>query len=205
MKSNVLRTFLLTLLDNLIWVLVLIALVVFSLLSDDFAQLDNLVRIIPRVAAVGLLVMGQSFTMLTGHFDLSSESNLGLTAMVGGLLLAPEIFGGIGAEYPYGLVIIIMLLVGCGIGVLNGIMVTRLRMNNLVVTIAMLILLRGVVYIISPGSSASLFPLDFNWLGDGTHRLSGQHNLRIALFPARAPGHPLHAVWAQHVRRRRES
>jgi len=37
-----------------------------------------------------------------------------------------------------------------------------------VVTIAMLITLRGVVYIISPGSSASIFPKSFNWLGGGT-------------------------------------
>jgi len=106
--------------------------------------------------------------MLTGHFDLSSESNLGLTAMIGGLLLASEDFGGIGTMYPPGIVILIMLLVGAGIGLFNGFMVTRLKMNNLVVTIAMLIMLRGVVYIISPGSSASIFPESFNWLGDGT-------------------------------------
>jgi ribose/xylose/arabinose/galactoside ABC-type transport system permease subunit len=168
MRSGILRTIIFTLLDNLIWVLVLIALITFSLLSDRFAEPQNLIHIIPRVAAVGMLVMGQSFTMLTGHFDLSSESNIGLTAMVGGLLMAEEIFGGLGVMYPPGAAMAIMLLVGAGVGLLNGFMVTRLRMNNLVVTIAMLITVRGLIYIISPGSSASIFPVRFNWLGDGT-------------------------------------
>lgn len=168
MRRGILRTIVFALLDNLIWVLVLIALITFSLLSDRFAEPRNLVGIIPRVAAVGMLVMGQSFTMLTGHFDLSSESNIGLTAMVGGLLMAEEIFGGLGTMYPPGVAMFLMLLVGAGVGVLNGLMVTRLKMNNLVVTIAMLITLRGLIYIISPGSSASIFPEAFNWLGNGT-------------------------------------
>jgi ribose/xylose/arabinose/galactoside ABC-type transport system permease subunit len=88
--------------------------------------------------------------------------------MVGGLLLASEDFGGLGVAYPPGVAILVMLLVGAGIGLLNGFMVSRLKMNNLVVTIAMLIALRGVIYIISPGSSASIFPTSFDWLGDGT-------------------------------------
>jgi ribose/xylose/arabinose/galactoside ABC-type transport system permease subunit len=156
------------LLDNLIWVLVLTALVAFSLLSDRFSTPLNLVSIVPRVASIGLLVIGQSFVMLTGHFDLSSESNLGLSAMVAGLLVASADFGGLGVMSSPLVAIVVMLLVGVLIGVLNGFMITRLRMNNLVTTIAMLILLRGLVYIISPGSSASKFGDGFNWLGGGT-------------------------------------
>jgi ribose/xylose/arabinose/galactoside ABC-type transport system permease subunit len=113
------------------------------------------------------LIIGQSFTMITGNFDLSSESTLGLTAMVAGLLIAPKEFGGWGLMLPAWLAIIIMLLVGLLVGLANGFMVTKLKMNNLIVTIAMMILLRGVVYIISPGSSASFFGPVFDWLGGG--------------------------------------
>jgi ribose/xylose/arabinose/galactoside ABC-type transport system permease subunit len=157
-----------SLLDNLIWLLVLVALIAFSLLSEKFFTPFNLLSIIPRVAAIGLLVIGQSFTMITANFDLSSESALGLTAMVAGLLIASPEFGGLGLMLPPWLAIIVMLLVGLLIGFANGFMITQLRMNNLIVTIAMLILLRGVVYIISPGSSTSFFGPIFNWLGGGT-------------------------------------
>jgi len=158
----------LALIDNLIWVLVLAALITFSVLSKSFITPYNLVNIIPKVAAIGLLVIGQSFTMITAHFDLSSESGLGVTAMVAGLLIATTQYGGLGVMAPAWLAIIAMIAVGLLIGLANGLMITRLRMNNLIVTIAMMIALRGVVYIISPGSSASFFGPVFNWLGGGT-------------------------------------
>jgi ribose/xylose/arabinose/galactoside ABC-type transport system permease subunit len=114
-----------------------------------------------------MLIIGQAFTMITGNFDLSSESGLGLTAMIGGLLLATEKDGGLGIELNPFLTIGIMISVGLLIGVINGFLITRLRMNNLIVTIAMLMILRGLVYIISPGSTASFFPDSFKWLGGG--------------------------------------
>jgi len=156
-----------TLLDNFIWFLVIVVFLFFSVASSNFFTPFNLLNIIPRVAALGLLIIGQSFTMITGNFDLSSESTLGLTAMVAGLLIAPKEFGGWGLMLPAWLAIIIMLLVGLIVGLANGYMVTKLKMNNLIVTIAMMILLRGVVYIISPGSSASFFGPVFDWLGGG--------------------------------------
>jgi ribose/xylose/arabinose/galactoside ABC-type transport system permease subunit len=168
MNKRFIHIVLLALFDNLIWVLVVFALIVFSLLSDKFFAPFNLVNIIPRVAALGLLIIGQSFTMITGNFDLSSESNVGFTAMVAGLLLASSASGGLGLMWPTVVVIPIMLLVGVLVGVVNGLLVTKLKVNNLVVTISMLIILRGVVYIINPGVSATNFPDAFNWLGSGT-------------------------------------
>jgi ribose/xylose/arabinose/galactoside ABC-type transport system permease subunit len=172
---------LLTLFDNLIWVLVVFSLIVFSLLSEKFFAPFNLVNIIPRVAPLGLLIIGQSFTMLTGHFDLSSESNVGFTAMIAGLLLASVANGGLGLMWPTAVVIPIMLLVGTLVGVVNGLIVTKLKVNNLVVTIAMLIILRGVIYIINPGVSATNFPDAYNWLGSGTlfKIFSGGRNVAI--------------------------
>jgi ribose/xylose/arabinose/galactoside ABC-type transport system permease subunit len=146
---------------------VAVALLLFSLLSKRFFTAFNLVNILPRVAALSLLVIGQSFTMITAHFDLSAESNIGLTAMVGALLIAAAEYGGLGTLLPPGLAILIMIAVGVTVGLANGLMVTKLKMNNLVTTIAMLILLRGVILIISPGKSVSFLGPVFNWIGNG--------------------------------------
>jgi len=154
--------------DNLIWLLVAAGLVIFSSLSKSFRAPNNLISLLYRTSALGLLVLGQSFTMITGNFDLSSESGLGLTAMVAALLMATVENGGLGLELSPFLAIPVMFGVGALIGLVNGFLITRLRMNNLIVTIAMQMILRGLVYIISPGATASFFPKAFNWLGGGS-------------------------------------
>jgi simple sugar transport system permease protein len=154
--------------DNLIWLLVFAGLVIFSSLSDSFRAPNNLVSLLYRTSALGLLVLGQSFTMITGNFDLSSESGLGLTAMVAALVMSTVENGGLGFELSPFLAILLLFGVGALIGLVNGFLITRLRMNNLIVTIAMQMILRGLVYIISPGSTASFFPKAFNWLGGGS-------------------------------------
>lgn len=167
MERDRTTSFLVAVIDNLIWVIVVVAFVLFSLLSNRFFTPFNLLNILPRVAALGLLVIGQSFTMMTAHFDLSSESTLGLTAMVGALFVATASYGGLGVMMPPGYAIVLMILLGLLIGSLNGFMITKLKMNNLVTTIAMLILLRGVVLIVSPGKSVSFLGPVFGWVGGG--------------------------------------
>lgn len=156
------------LVENLIWVLVVGALVIFSLLSDIFFTPHNLVNILLRVAALGLLVIGQSFTLITGNFDLSSESTMGLTAMVAGLMIASVETGGLGWETNPLLAIAVMIALGAAIGWFNGTLITRFKMNNFIVTVAMLMILRGVTYAISPGQSTSFFPAVFTYLGSGS-------------------------------------
>lgn len=174
------------LVENLIWVLVLVALVAFSLLSENFFTPNNLVNILVRVSALGLLVIGQAFTLITGNFDLSSESTMGLTAMVGGLLIAAAKTGGLGWQVNPLLAIAVMIALGCLIGWINGTLITRFKMNNFIVTVAMLLILRGLTYAISPGQSTSFFPDLFDYLGSG---LLGRIQLptgRFLLIPVAA-------------------
>lgn len=174
------------LVENLIWVLVLVAVVIFSMMSDNFLSMYNLVNIFVRVAALGLLVIGQSFTLITGNFDLSSESTMGLTAMVGGLLIAAASTGGLDWKVNPLIAIAVMLVLGCLIGLINGILITRLMMNNLIVTVAMLLILRGITYVISPGQSTSFFPELFNFLGSGVVYRIPLANGRYLPIPAAA-------------------
>ena len=181
--------------DNLIWILVIASLTIFSVLSESFRTPYNLVNILSRTAALGMLVIGQAFTMITSNFDLSSESGLGLTAMVAGLLLAAEENGGLGLEVSPVLAIAAMIAVGLAIGIINGFLITRLRMNNLIVTIAMLMILRGLVYIISPGATASFFPDGFlnGWAQDRFTRFLKRKD--SFLYPFLQYSLSLHLYW----------
>ena len=167
MNKQKFNDILLFIIDNLIWVFVIIALVTFSFTSSKFLTPNNLVNILFRVAALGLLVIGQSFTMITANFDLSSESTMGFTAMIAALLMSSIDKGGWGLNLSPILAIILMILLGALIGLFNGTLITKLKMNNFITTVAMLMVLRGATYAISPGTSVSFFADAFKFLGGG--------------------------------------
>ena len=82
-----LRRYIPVLLDNLIWILLLGTVVLFSLLTDRFLTQTNITNIFIHGAVLGIAVIGLSFTLLTGNFDLSIESAIGFTALVGAWLV----------------------------------------------------------------------------------------------------------------------
>jgi ribose/xylose/arabinose/galactoside ABC-type transport system permease subunit len=167
MHKSTLNRVVFFMLDNMVWIICALSILIFSLLSDRFFTPRTLLSIIPNVAAIGLLVIGQSFTMLTGYYDLSAESVVGLTAFLGALLVASPDMGGWGVQSPAWVAVAIMLVTGLLIGMFNGYMITKFKCNNLVFTIAMLILLRGIPYLISKSTSASQLGDSFGWLGGG--------------------------------------
>jgi ribose/xylose/arabinose/galactoside ABC-type transport system permease subunit len=102
------------------------------------------------------------------------ESTLGLCGLIGLWLIAPagplaDGKSGYGSGlllHPF-LAIAILLLVGVAIGWLNGVLITRLKVNNFVVTLAMLITLRGTMLLVTSGHTVyGQNPL-FSWLGLG--------------------------------------
>jgi ribose/xylose/arabinose/galactoside ABC-type transport system permease subunit len=167
MKRYGFGQFVSALVDNLVWVFVIVAIIAFTLLSDRFLTPVTVSNILVRIATIGMLVLSQSYTFITGNFDLSVESTLGFTAMLAALLLLDTAAGGLGIMIPPLVAIMIMLVIGALVGLFNGFIITRLGINNLLATIAMLFILRGVTYGMSPSGTLSFFPDEFTWLGEG--------------------------------------
>ena len=167
--KNTLRKYTPFLLDNLIWILLLFTVILFSLLSDRYLSRTNLINILVHASVLGIMVIGQSFTLITGNFDLSAESTLGICALIGAWLVtaAGEPAHGSGLELSPFLAIPILLLVGLFIGGINGFLITRMKMNNFIVTLAMLIILRGLMLVWTEGLTVSQIPDAFRWLGRG--------------------------------------
>jgi len=154
------------LLDNLIWVILVLTAVGFSLVAKQFFTVNNLINIFVHSSVLGILVIGQSFTLMTGNFDLSSEATLALTAVIGAWMMIEAPLGANWMLDPW-LVVPIMLLIGGLIGAANGYLITRVNMNNFIVTMAMQIALRGAVYIWTQGQTLTGIPKSFAWLGGG--------------------------------------
>jgi ribose/xylose/arabinose/galactoside ABC-type transport system permease subunit len=75
--------------------------------------------------------------------------------------------GGVGWEVSPFIVIPFILAVGTLAGWINGMLVSRMRMNNFIVTLAMQLILRGLAFVLSMGAIMPGTPAVFNWLGGG--------------------------------------
>ena len=146
------------LLDNLVWLMLIVVLTVFSIFIPQFFQIGIFANIVEQSTFVGVMAIGLAIVIIAGNMDLSVESVAALTAMVTGMLFCAR---GIGLGIvltPEWLVIPvslgIALLVGAAIGAINGLLVVRLKMNAFIVTLASYIWVRGLVVAISGGRSA---------------------------------------------------
>ena len=146
------------LLDNLVWLMLIVVLAVFSIFIPQFFQIGIFANIVEQSTFVGVMAIGLAIVIIAGNMDLSVESVAALTARVTGMLFCAR---GIGLGItltPEWLVIpvslALALLVGATIGVVNGVLVVRLKMNAFIVTLASYIWVRGLVVAISGGRSA---------------------------------------------------
>jgi ribose transport system permease protein len=157
------------LLDNLVWLLLVVVLAAFSLAIPNFFQIGIFSNIIEDSTYVGVMAIGLAIVIIAGNMDLSVESVAALTAMVTGILFCSR---GIGVGLtltPEWLVVpvslAIALIVGAAIGGINGWLVVRLRMNAFIVTLASYIWVRGLVVAISGGRSAQGLAPSLRFIG----------------------------------------
>jgi len=138
--------------------LVLIALMaIFSVSSPYFLNLKNVFAIGLTISVIGIVCIGQSLILLTGAFDLSVGGIAGLSGMVVGLLTKQ--YGN------YWLWFFVGLGVGTLIGLANGLLITKLKINALITTLSMMTILSGVVYLVSGGFAIGINLPSFRFLG----------------------------------------
>jgi ribose transport system permease protein len=153
------RAFIEFMLDNLVWVLLIVVLAAFSIGIPNYFQIGIFTNIIEDSTYVGVMAIGLAIVIIAGNMDLSVESVAGLTAMVTGILFCN---GGIGLGYTMAPVewlaipvsLLLAITVGGIIGFSNGLLVVKLRMNAFIVTLASYIWVRGLVLALSGGRSA---------------------------------------------------
>lgn len=135
----------------------LIAVVVFfSLMAPNFVTVANVVIVSKHVAINAFLAIGMTFVILTGGIDLSVGAIVGLVGMVAGALvlygIPLEMLGVV--IYPNVWEVIgIALLVGTFVGLVNGLLITRMQVAPFIATLGMLYVARGTALLMSGGST----------------------------------------------------
>ena len=149
-------------LDNLVWIILVIVLTAFSATIPQFLQIGIFLNILQNSTFIGIIAVGLTLTLICGQMDLSIESVMALAAMVVSLAFGT---GGAGAKltldpswlyFPVSL--LMALAVGAIVGALNGALVVRLEINAFIVTLASYIWARGIVVALSGGRSVYGLP-----------------------------------------------
>lgn len=144
-----------------------VTLLIGSQLNDAFLTWDNLFdNVLGASAVLGVLTVAESLLIIAGKFDLSLQSIVGLAPMLSAHLVVSEENYGFGVELSPFLGLVVLFAVGAAIGVFNGFLVTRLRLNAFIVTLAMLILLQGLTLGVSNGQTLTSLPHAYNYIGN---------------------------------------
>ena len=133
--------------------------IILTLASPFFLTPANIGNLLVGVALVGIVAAGETVVMLSGGLDISVGSIVALAGVVSALVLT--------ATHDAGSAILAGIAVGALAGFANGFIITTLRINALIVTLATLSIYLGLTYIVADGKAVGATDAAFSWIGNG--------------------------------------
>lgn len=128
--------------------LFLVVVLIFGSMSERFLSLANFRNILIQSAPIAILATGMTFVLLIAEIDLSVGAIMYLTAAIMAIYMP---------GLPWGLSLIVVLVIAMLIGALNALIVVRLGVASFIVTLSSLFVLRGVAMFLS-NTRTLLFP-----------------------------------------------
>ena len=147
---------LLTRSETVLPVLILVLVIFLVLRSDRFLTGTNFQSLAVQGAPLAILAFGQTVVVLSRQLDLSVASTMALVSVVTATVA-------LDSGSPWALALAIPI--GIGVGIINGTLVGIFKMSSIVVTLGMLVFLRGIANVVAQGRPIFGLPEDYNWLG----------------------------------------
>lgn len=133
--------------------LVLILLMVFfSFMRPQFSNWSNISSLLLASVVTGVQALGLSFVIATGGIDLTPGFGMAVTSVFGGMLIANEV----GYGLPIWIGVLGGILAGSLLGLINGLLVSYLKMQPMIATLAMMMVCWGMALVIADGRTVSL-------------------------------------------------
>lgn len=147
----------------------LVFFIVMSFSSPYFFTTQNIMNVMSQVSSNAMLAIGMTIVIITSGIDLSVGANLGLSGMIGCMVLmnTQNVFLGVAT----------ILLVSVLVGLVNGVLIGYLEMPAFIVTLGTMQVCRSLDYVISDANTASKFPEIYRLLGKG--KLNGSFPIYI--------------------------
>ncbi|MBL1067654.1 multiple monosaccharide ABC transporter permease [Streptomyces sp. 7-21] len=154
-------------------------LVIFQIWTGgDILLPNNVSNIIQQNGYILILAIGMMIVIINGHIDLSVGSVAGFTGAVASVLMVQH-------GMPWQLAFILTLLLGAAVGAWHGFWISYVGIPSFIVTLAGMLLFRGLTRLTLDGQSESSFPEGFRDLGTGflpeVGPTTNYHNLTVLL------------------------
>lgn len=148
--------------ESTVILIIILLCAVISFSSPIFLSVDNLKTTAIGLASDGIISIGMTLALISGGFDLSVGSVMGLSAVL------TSMFAGMGLNI--WLAALIAVVVSLLIGLVNGIFIGKIGLNPFITTLGMMSVARGLVYVLTEGTSLSIGDVDqtFRSLGSGS-------------------------------------
>ena len=137
--------------NNGLLVAIIILFIIMVITSDVFLTPQNLINILSRSTSMGVIAVGMTIVLITGGLDMSVAN---VASMAGLLSVGLTKYQGLSEEWA----IILALLFGVGVGLANGLLVTKVKVNSLIATIATMTIVEGVIWVYSNGANIAPAP-----------------------------------------------
>jgi ribose transport system permease protein len=134
--------------------------VVFALISPFFLTVPNIVNVAQTLAIIGVVAAGETLVIVHGGFDLSVGATAALSGVIIGILYTNHIL-------PVWPATVLGLAAGALVGLANGLIITRLRINAIITTLGTLSIVRGLAFVLSGGQTNQLNVESFKFVGRG--------------------------------------
>ncbi|MRS04713.1 ABC transporter permease [bacterium] len=150
-----------TILKKNVPLLILIFLVIlFTFIAPNFMTFGNIRTLIRQISFAGISAVGLMFVMISGGIDLS----IGAQVVFSNVLMAIMF---VDWKLPPAVAIPLILLVGTGLGAINGFLCIKLKIHPLIITLGTSAIFKGAGYIINKSRNIMGFPDSFRWFGQG--------------------------------------
>jgi ribose transport system permease protein len=150
-----------------LWTLAILALliVLFSIISPDFLTRASWLATSQFAVEYLLLGLAETFVIITGGIDLSVGAILGFSGMVGAMAMRALLAHNLPTGLDIAAGVVAALATGTAVGWLNGQAITKLRLTPFVVTLGMLSMCTGGIYLLNNGGNIDDIPDIIGTLG----------------------------------------
>ena len=132
----------------------------FSFGNDAFFTVNNGLTVLLQTSVIGLLGIGMTLVIITGGIDLSVGSVLALSGVMTGLSIK--------AGVPVAPAMAIGVVTGAVCGLVNGFVITKMRITPFVATLGMMLIARGLALQLTGAAPISRLGEAFGLLGNGS-------------------------------------
>ncbi|MGM0366219.1 MAG: ABC transporter permease [Actinomycetota bacterium] len=120
----------------------LLVIVIGGIITPQFFNINHIINILYLNSILGILAISQTLVIITGGIDMSVGATYWLVIMLGAQFMKGEFLWG---------PILICLLIGVSIGFINGFCIAKLKIPFVVMTLAMMVIITGVLYVTTGG------------------------------------------------------